>query len=126
MNIYFQGANRLSAAEKQQRYRARRDADPERREIYLKKEQQKYREDIASGSKKKVSDISKREKRRRRKKWRETYYSIKSRKEALKHLTTPPDTPQVSPDSTNPEPSTSRSGWELVVVYEMDYEKWLM
>lgn len=43
------------------------------REI-LKKEQQKHREDIASGRKKTVNNISKREKRRCRKKWRETYY----------------------------------------------------
>ncbi|XP_067440303.1 uncharacterized protein [Thunnus thynnus] len=88
------GASQLSAAEKQRRYRARHDANPERRERYLKKEQQKYREDIASGRKKTVNNISKKEKCRRRKKWRETYHRVKSRKEALKHLTTPLGSPQ--------------------------------
>lgn len=93
---HLQGTNRLSAAEKQRRYRARRDADSERRETYLKKEQQKYWEDIASGKKKTVSNISEEEKRIRRKKWRETYHRIKSRKETLKHPNTPPASPQRS------------------------------
>lgn len=47
----------LSAAKKQRRYRARRDADPERRQEYLNKEKEKWRK----GRKKKVSDFIERE-----------------------------------------------------------------
>ncbi len=39
----------LSAAEKQRRYRQRRDADPERREAYLGKERAKWRKDRDTG-----------------------------------------------------------------------------
>lgn len=70
---YLQGANPpLSAAEKQRRYRARRDADPERRERYLEKGRERYREDLKSGRKKRISNLSERGKRRQHKKWRET------------------------------------------------------
>lgn len=119
---YLQGANPpLSAAEKQRRYRARRDADPERRENYLEKEHDKYRKDLESGRKKTINDLSEREKCRRRRKWRKTYHRIKDRKEALEHLITPPHSPQLSPvQAVDPQPSTSRSGWELVLVYEME------
>ena len=41
------GSQSIRAAEKQRRYRARHNTDRERRERYLKKEEQKYREDIA-------------------------------------------------------------------------------
>ncbi|XP_062846256.1 E3 ubiquitin-protein ligase BRE1A-like [Trichomycterus rosablanca] len=98
-----------SAAEKQRRYRARRDADPERREKYLEKEREKYREDLKSGRKKRINNLSEREKRRQRKKWRETYHRIKDRKEALQHLITPSHSPQLSPaQAVDPQPSTSR------------------
>ena len=56
----------MGAAEKQRRYRVRRNV---RKKRDLKKEQQKYREDIASGRKKLVNNISRREKCRRRKEW---------------------------------------------------------
>ncbi|XP_039862393.1 uncharacterized protein LOC120718111 [Simochromis diagramma] len=61
----------MSAAEKQRRYRARRDADPEKRQIYLNKEKEKWRKDREEGKKKKVADLSERQKRAQRKQWRE-------------------------------------------------------
>ncbi|XP_067270942.1 uncharacterized protein [Pseudorasbora parva] len=104
------GANPpLSAAEKQRLYRARRDADPERRQKYLEKECEKYKKDLESGRKKLINDLSQREKGRRRRTWRENYHSIKDRKEALQHLVTPPHSPQLSPEqAVHPQPSTSR------------------
>ena len=66
----YQGMAPLSAAEKQRRYRARRDVDHERRQQYLNKEKERWRKDIDEGRKKKVSDLSEREKRAVRKKAR--------------------------------------------------------
>ncbi len=43
----------LSAADKQRRYRARRDADPERRQIYLNKKKERLKNDIKEGNKRK-------------------------------------------------------------------------
>lgn len=57
----------LSAAEKQRRYRQRRDADPNRIQQYLEKEKTKYRDDLALGKRKNVAQMSKREKRTIRK-----------------------------------------------------------
>ncbi|XP_028254033.1 uncharacterized protein LOC114441699 isoform X2 [Parambassis ranga] len=108
--LFLQGKNPpLTAAEKQRRYRARRDADPGRRQKYLQKEHDKYRSDIESGKKKRIYNVSEREKRRRRRKWRETYHRLKARKEAQELIITPPDTPQVSPvDPADPQPRISR------------------
>ena len=61
----------LSAKETQRRYRARRDADPVKREEYLNKEKDKWRRDREEGRKKKVVDLSRRELREQRKKWKE-------------------------------------------------------
>ncbi|XP_061759665.1 uncharacterized protein LOC133554663 isoform X2 [Nerophis ophidion] len=79
-----------SAAEKQRRYRARRDADPERRERYLKREKEKYKTDVELGRRKRISEVGNKEKHKRRQKWRETYHRIKGRKEAVRHLITAP------------------------------------
>ncbi|XP_061788341.1 uncharacterized protein [Nerophis lumbriciformis] len=79
-----------SAAEKQRRYRARRDADPERRERYLKREKEKYKTDVESGRRKRIDEVGRKEKHRRRQKWRETYHRMKGRKEGVRHLVTAP------------------------------------
>ncbi|XP_023277359.1 uncharacterized protein LOC111666286 [Seriola lalandi dorsalis] len=77
------GANPpLSAAEKQRRYRARRDADPWKREKYLETQRDRYRKDLESGRKKPIDGLSERKKHKCRRKWRETYHRIKNRKEA--------------------------------------------
>ena len=57
----------LSAAEKQRRYRQKRDNDAQRRAEYLQKEKKKYEEDLASVKKKLVGQMTDRVKRHQRK-----------------------------------------------------------
>jgi hypothetical protein len=85
----------LSAAEKQRRYRERRDADLERRQKYLDLEKAKYRQDLAIGKRKKCT---------MRRRWRQQKQDLKERKQMLENLVTPP----VSPSHPT-EPGTSRS-----------------
>ena len=54
----------LSAAEKQQLCRQRRDVDPERRQKYLEKERMKWRKDKEMGKKLPIGQ------RRKRREWR--------------------------------------------------------
>ncbi|KAK6178395.1 hypothetical protein SNE40_013190 [Patella caerulea] len=70
----------LSAAEKQRRYRQRRDADPERRARYLQNEKDKYIKDKETGKKKQVKDMSKREHRLKKKEWRQYKKDFKARR----------------------------------------------
>lgn len=51
----------VSAAEKQRQYRARRDANPERRAAYLRKHRQRWHESKDEGKVKMVKDLSERE-----------------------------------------------------------------
>jgi hypothetical protein len=60
----------LSAAEKQRRYRERRNDDPLRRSEYLEKERKKYRNDLSNGKKKLIEQMTDREKRHQRKEWK--------------------------------------------------------
>jgi len=59
-----------SRAEIQREYRRRRDADPERRENYLRKERRKYREDLVTGKRKQITNMNEREARKERRAWR--------------------------------------------------------
>ncbi len=100
----------LSAAERQRRYRARRDADPERRQKYLESEHQRWKRDVEQGKKKKISDLSERGKRQLRKKWRKQNKSRKEKAEARKHSL---DTFPPSPDpvqQSNQQLGSTRSG----------------
>ncbi|XP_071328699.1 uncharacterized protein [Trachinotus anak] len=74
---------KLSVAEKQRLYRARQDADPERRAAYLRKEREKWRRDIQTGKKKLIGHKTKREQCIQRKKWREAQERSKARRDAL-------------------------------------------
>ncbi|XP_041847696.1 uncharacterized protein LOC121644062 isoform X2 [Melanotaenia boesemani] len=78
----------LSAAEMQRRYRERRDADPKKREEYLRKEREKWQKDRETGKKKRIRDLSQREQRAQRKKWRQRKRDAKSR-ERPKEATPP-------------------------------------
>lgn len=60
-----------TAAERQRQYRARRDADPERRENYLRSERERWKRDTEAGKKKKISNLGDRAKRHKRKMWRD-------------------------------------------------------
>jgi hypothetical protein len=62
--------SRLSAAEKQRQYRARRNADPEKRAAYLQKHRETWQENKQRGKVKAVRDLSEREKRRKQAYWR--------------------------------------------------------
>ncbi|XP_057191643.1 uncharacterized protein si:ch211-67e16.4 isoform X3 [Triplophysa rosa] len=60
-----------TTAEKHREYRARRDADPVRREKYLRSERERWRRNIEAGKKKRIIDLCEKAQRWRRKKWRE-------------------------------------------------------
>lgn len=94
---------KLSAAEKQARYRARRDADPVKREAYLQKGRKKWREISEKGKVKTIKDLTEREKRSQRKFWRNSQEQSRRRKKLLKSLNTPPQSPEASL-----QPETSR------------------
>ena len=83
----------LSAAEKQRRYRAKRDADAQRRSEYLQKEKDKYKRDKDIGKKKLVKDMTCREHRSAKKKWRTYKQSVKKMQKDLAKQLTPPQTP---------------------------------
>lgn len=70
----------LSAAEKQRRNRKRRDQDPVKRRTYLAKKQQKYQNDVATGKRKRVSEMTNREKRKHRRIWRKEKQELRKRK----------------------------------------------
>lgn len=88
---------KLSAAEKQCQYRARRDADPERRAAYLKKQQEKWHEDRRLGKVKTVQDLSEREKRRKRKYWRRAQREARERRKVIENQVTPLQSPEDEP-----------------------------
>ena len=61
----------LTSAERQKRYRKRRDSDPDRKEVAREKARKRWHESVADGKVKLVKDLSEREKRSRRRSWRE-------------------------------------------------------
>lgn len=71
----------LSAAEKQRRYRERRDNDPLRRAEYLEKERRKYRADLASGKKKLFSTTDRSRKTSPKKRMEEEKTNTKAKKQ---------------------------------------------
>ncbi|KAK7918767.1 hypothetical protein WMY93_010051 [Mugilogobius chulae] len=85
----------VSAAERQRRYRARRNADTEKRQKYLESERQRWQRNKELGKKKLINDLSDREKRQQRKKWRENNRKRKEAKAKMKNLDTPPLTPDI-------------------------------
>lgn len=100
----------LTAAEKQRRYRARRDADPSKRQEYLKKERQTWKARKEAGKVKSVSELSEREKRSKRKYWRKAQQKCREKKAAIDSLATPPE----SPDEVHqPGPSRLELGYRL-------------
>ncbi|KAK7153869.1 hypothetical protein R3I94_007281 [Phoxinus phoxinus] len=84
-----------TAAEKQRAYRARRDADPHRRERYLRTERERWRRDVETGKKKRIGDLCEKAQRWRRKQWRDAKERQK-RKPFFKIIDSPPDSPETS------------------------------
>ena len=95
--------SRLSAADKQRQYRARRNADPEKRAAYLQKHRETWQENKQRGKVTAVKDLSKREKRRKQAYWRKAQRQTRERKKVIESQFTPPQSPEV-----NPQPQMSR------------------
>ena len=87
----------LTNAEKQRRYRAKRNADAARRGVYLEKEKQKYMQDKELGKKKLIKDMTPREHRCAKKQWKMHKQSAKRRQTLHKNQLTPPQSPALSP-----------------------------
>ncbi|XP_067299617.1 uncharacterized protein si:ch211-67e16.4 isoform X3 [Pseudorasbora parva] len=85
-----------TAAEKQRAYRAKRDADPERREKYLRTERERWRRDVETGKKKRIGDLCEKAQRWRRKQWRDAKERQKRRKPFFKIIASPPDSAEPS------------------------------
>jgi len=79
----------LSAAEKQRRYRQRRDADQARRAEYLEKEKERYRQLKETRKRKSQGSYVSTEK-----KWRLHKRDIRKRKKEVQNIMTPPGSPQ--------------------------------
>lgn len=91
---YFCGRmpKKRSRAEIQRDYRQRRDADPQRREVYLQQRHDKYIKDLQSGKRKVIGNMNERESRRQRREW-----NNRQRKSRLKSRITDSHTPPPSP-----------------------------
>ena len=87
----------LTAAEKQRRYRARRDADNVRRAEYLQKEKGWWQRKKLTGATKSVKDMNDRELRKVRRYWKLSKVRNRKKKyeqmETLAKLATPPCSP---------------------------------
>ncbi|XP_043104682.1 uncharacterized protein si:ch211-67e16.4 isoform X3 [Puntigrus tetrazona] len=83
-----------TAAERQREYRARRDADPARREKYLRSERERWRRDVERGKKKRIGDLCEKAQRWRRKQWRDAKERQKRR--FFKIIAAPTDNPEPS------------------------------
>ena len=86
-----------SAAEKQRRYRQKRDANPARRAEYLKKEKEAWIRKKENGKTKRIADLSDRSQRSRRKSWREAQARKRERDRSLRDNLTPPSRPLALP-----------------------------
>ena len=73
----------LTPAEKQRRYREKRDRDPTRRSTYLAKEKESWENKKKSGKVKLAKDLTPRERRTKRKTWREAQKFHRLKKSAL-------------------------------------------
>uniref|UniRef100_A0A8C2DY59 Protein FAM118B n=1 Tax=Cyprinus carpio TaxID=7962 RepID=A0A8C2DY59_CYPCA len=73
----------MSAAEKQRRYRAQRDADPSRRAQYLEKQREAWYRLIRHGKVKPVAELSESEKQSKRDQWRKAQQRRRQRNRML-------------------------------------------
>ena len=83
----------LSAAEKQRRYREKRDKEPERRGKFLQEQRKRYDKDI--GKRKVVSEMTSRENRCQRRYWKEKQNISRQKRKAVANTIglTPPHSP---------------------------------
>ena len=96
----------LTNAEKQRRYRQKRDADPFKRAEHQAKCRAKYQQDFAVGKLKHINDMTHREQRRQRKEWKKKKIAERKRK-ANNHaqILTPPSSPVPGPLVHVPDPT---------------------
>ncbi|KAL1251750.1 hypothetical protein QQF64_035851 [Cirrhinus molitorella] len=93
---------KLSAAERQRQYRARRDADPVRKSENLRKDRERWHKRKNAGQTNEVADLCEREKRYKRRYWREAQQRCRAKRQRLVEMT-PPQSPEL-----DPEPQISR------------------
>ncbi|XP_051512554.1 protein FAM118B-like isoform X1 [Myxocyprinus asiaticus] len=105
----------MSAAEKQRRYRARRDAHPSRRAEYLQKQREAWYRLIRQGKVKPISELSEKEKQCKRDDWRKAQQRRRQRQRVLENITTSTD----SPEFVQP-PAESRSRMASVVTVKTE------
>ena len=97
----------LSAAEKQRLYRARRDADPERRARHIQKEKKRWEARKLTGDPhaKSIGDMTERQKRHVRRYWKieraRNRKEMKERKKHLDNMATPPSSPPMDNVNVN-------------------------
>lgn len=74
-------AEKLTHAEKQRRYRAKLNADSEKRQQYLAKAKARYQQELASGKRKKIHDMTESEAEECRNQWRnrQKYYRVRNK-----------------------------------------------
>ena len=96
----------LSAAEKQRRYRQKRDANPERRAEYLQKEKESWETKKLTGKVKMAGEMNDREKRKIRRYWRVNRAKNRKKQKDLATTLTPPCSPG---PGISPPPSTCQS-----------------
>lgn len=95
----------VTAAEKQRRYHEKRDADPEKKAMFLKQQREIYERDKQRGLEKVVKDMSPREHRAAKKVWRN---QNRATREKQKRLGERGDTTKNTP-ITRPSISISRA-----------------
>jgi len=93
----------LSAAEKQRRYRQKRDSDPIRRTEYLAKSIQKYQSDKSVGKRKSINEMAQRDQRMARKQWRQQQVNRRRKIKEENHILTPPNSPIEQEGNLNAE-----------------------
>jgi len=80
----------MSNAERQRKFRLRRDADEAKRREYLQKSKLKYKKYLIEGRRKRIKDMTEREKRSMRKIWRNQKRVTKERLKALNNQQSTP------------------------------------
>ncbi|XP_058608160.1 protein FAM118B isoform X3 [Onychostoma macrolepis] len=105
----------MSAAEKQRRYRARRDADPSRRAQYLEKQREAWYRLIRHGKVKPVAELSESEKQTKRDQWRKAQQRRRQRKRMLENMISPKDS-----NEFEQPPTESRSRMASVVTVKTE------
>ena len=99
------GAKALTAKERAQRGRDKVKNDPHLREQYLIAEKARYREQLETGSRKLVADMSSREQRKARRAWRVSAKLHRYRKNKNEAAIEAVGTPPATPENNNPEPN---------------------